>query len=99
MNRPTLALAAALVVALLAAPAVPAAAQERTLVVVQQPGLLESALASCAGGAMIGAVLVYAGGTGPIGPTAGLFCGLSAAASVVSTVTVWTWRSVTSLLP
>ena len=84
--------ALAAVLLLLAAP-VPATAQERTIVVVQQsPGVVESAIASCAGGAAIGALAVYATGIGTIGPTAGLFCGLSVAASLASTAAIWTWR-------
>ncbi len=94
MTRASLALAALL---LQAAPG-PAGAQERTVVVVQPPGLVETAVASCAGGAMIGALAVYASGVGSIGATAGLFCGLSVAASVVSTAAVWTWRLATSPL-
>jgi hypothetical protein len=91
-TRATGALAAAL---LLAVPAA-AGAQERTIVVIpQSPGLAESALASCAGGAIIGALIVVVRGVGAVGPTAGLFCGLSAAASLVSTVTIWTWRTAT----
>ena len=90
--------ALAAVLLLLAAP-VPATAQERTIVVVQQsPGVVESAIASCAGGAMIGALVVYASGLGGVGSTAGLFCGLSVAASVVSSAAVWTWRTATSPL-
>ncbi len=96
MTRATLALAAALLL-LPAAPA-PAGAQERTVVMVQPPGLVETAIASCAGGAMIGVLAVYASGVGAMGPTAGLFCGLSVAASVVSTAAVWTWRLATSPL-
>ena len=70
-----------------------------SVVVVQQIGLAEAAMASCAGGAMIGYLLVVA--TGPGSPTANaaLFCGLSAAATVTSSVTFWAWRSVTGWLP
>lgn len=93
MTRATMALAAALL--LLPAAPQPARAQERSVVVVQSPGLAEAALASCAGGAMIGALVVTASGVGSMGSTAGLFCGLSVAASVVSTITIWTWRTVT----
>jgi hypothetical protein len=89
---------ALLLLLLLASPPGPAAAEERTVVVVEYPGLVETALASCAGGAVIGVIVVAAGGVGQIGPTAGLFCGLSAAAAVVSTATAWTWRAVTGLL-
>lgn len=66
----------------------------------EPPGVVESALAACAGGAVIGALVVaYAGPMEALGPTAGLFCGLSVAATVVSTATVWTWRTVTGVLP
>jgi hypothetical protein len=57
-------------------------------VATQPPGLVESAVASCTGGAvigaMIGALVVFAGGFGAIAPAAGLFCGLSVAASMVT---------------
>ena len=91
--------AAILAAALLLLPAAPGPAraqdQQSVVVVVQPPGLAESALASCAGGAMIGALLVTASGAGGLGATAGMFCGLSVAASVVSTLTFWTWYTVT----
>lgn len=93
----------ALVAALLLLPAIPqrAAAQDRIVVVQQeQPGIIESALAACAGGAVIGVLVVaYAGPMDAMGPTAGLFCGLSVAATVVSNATTWTWHTVTSVLP
>ncbi len=87
MRRAALVLAALLLV-LPAAPE-PAGARERTALVPTQPaGLVESAIASCTGGAvigvMIGALVVFAGGFGAIAPAAGLFCGLSVAASVVT---------------
>ena len=92
MTRPRAALAALMLLLLSAAPG-PAGAQERTVVVVPQtPGLVETAIASCAGGAAIGALVVYSTGMGAIGPTAGLFCGLSVAASLASTAAIWTWR-------
>lgn len=91
MTRPAAALAA-----LLLLPALPAAAQERTVVLTPRPpGLVETAIASCAGGAAIGAVVVYASGIGQAGPTAALFCGLSVAASLASTAAIWTWRAAT----
>lgn len=93
MTRPAAALAALLL--LLPVLSGPAAAQDRTVVVVQPPGLVETAIASCAGGAAIGALAVYATGIGTIGPTAGLFCGLSVAATVASTAAIWTWRIAT----
>ncbi len=70
-----------------------------TVVLVPQVGLAEAALASCAGGAMIGYLLVVATGPGSPTATAALFCGLSAAATVTSSVTFWAWRSVTGWLP
>lgn len=85
MTRAALVLAAML---LLPAMEDPAGARERSFVVSPHPpGLVESALTSCAGGAMIGALLFYAGTLGPIGlgavvPGAGLFCGLSVVATV-----------------
>jgi hypothetical protein len=94
MTRATAALAAALLL-LPAAPGAARAQDHDVVVVVQPPGLAESALASCAGGAMIGALVVTASGAGSVASTAGLFCGLSVAASVVSTLTFWTWRTVT----
>ena len=87
MRRAALVLAALLL--LLPAAPDPAGARERSAAVATQPaGLVESAIASCTGGAvigaMIGALVVVAGGFGAIVPAAGLFCGLSVAASVVS---------------
>ena len=80
-----------LVIALLLPAALrPAGAREHSFVAEPHPpGMLESALTSCAGGAMIGALLLYAGTFGPVGlaavaPGAGLFCGLSVVASVFS---------------
>ena len=91
MTRPAAALAAVLL--LLSVAPGPAAAQDRAVVVTSQtPGMVETAIASCAGGAAIGALIVYASGFGSIVPTAGLFCGLSVAASVASTAAIWTWR-------
>jgi hypothetical protein len=56
------------------------------------PQLVETAVGACAGGAAIGYLVVLATGVGaPLG-TAGLFCGLSVAASVASTTASWGWR-------
>lgn len=67
----------------------------REVVVVQQSGFAETAVASCAGGAAIGYLVVLAtGGVTPVG-TAALFCGLSVAATAASTVAVWTWHTAT----
>ncbi len=80
----------------------PAAAQSAAPVVggavssAPSSGFAEAAVASCAGGAMIGYLAVLAtGGPSPVG-TAALFCGLSVAATTASTVAVWTWETVTS---
>ena len=66
-------------------------------VVVSRPGsFAETAVASCAGGAAIGAlVALVTGGATPVG-TAALFCGLSVAATTASTVAVWTWHTITA---
>lgn len=68
-------------------------------VAVQPVSLAEAAMASCAGGAMIGYLLVVATGPGSPTATAAMFCGLSAAATVASSITFWTWRSLTGWLP
>ncbi len=87
MRRATLAL---LIVLLLPVALRPAGGREHSFVAEPHPpGLLESAITSCAGGALIGALLVYAATFGPVGlaavgPGAGLFCGLSVVASVFS---------------
>ena len=100
----TLAVALALVCAVTLAPTRAMAQSVRadpgsSVVVVQQVSLAEAAMASCAGGAMIGYLLVVATGPGSPTATAALFCGLSAAATVTSSVTFWAWRSVTGWLP
>jgi len=59
--------------------------------------LTEAALASCAGGATIGALVVLASGVGSPSGTAVLFCGLSAAATVTSALTSATWRAMTGV--
>lgn len=102
MRRAALVLAALLVV--LPPAAELAGARERTALVEPQPaGLLETAVASCTGGAVIGAMIgvlvVFAGGFGAIAPAAGLFCGLSVAASVVSSAADHITRLVDELLP
>jgi hypothetical protein len=76
-----------------------AQAVEREVVVVRQGGLTEAAISACAGGAAIGVILVLASGTGAMGPTAGLFCGLSVAATVTASVAGYAWRVVGSTLP
>jgi hypothetical protein len=59
-------------------------------------GFAEAAVASCAGGAAIGYLVVLAvGAPSPLG-TAALFCGLSVAATVASAAAVWTWDAATS---
>jgi hypothetical protein len=72
--------------------------QREETVVVQSPGLAETAVASCAGGAAIGYLVVVATGFGSAIGTPALYCGLSVAASVASTVATWTWRSSTAQL-
>lgn len=81
---------------LLAGPlfAAPAAAQSVLVEGVQPTGFAEAAVASCAGGAMIGYLVVLAAGT-PLG-TAALFCGLSVVATAASGIAVWTWDTATS---
>jgi hypothetical protein len=69
------------------------ATQRGEPVVVQSPGLAETAVASCAGGAAIGYLVVVATGFGSAIGTPALYCSLSVAASVASTVASWTWRS------
>ncbi len=77
-------------------PPPPPSPNERQVVVVPRgPGLVEAAISSCAGGASIGYLLVYASGVGDPLATSALFCGLSAAASVTGGLTSWVWRSVT----
>jgi len=79
--------------------ATPAAAQTEQRAVVAVPAsFAETAVASCAGGAMIGYLAVATtGGASPLG-TAALFCGLSIAATTASTVALWTWHRTTSLI-
>lgn len=85
-----LAIVLTLVAALLARPA---AAQSAPA-----SGFAEAALASCAGGAMIGYLAVLATGAPSPAGTAALFCGLSVAATAASTVTMWTWQKTTSII-
>ncbi|MGE0225529.1 MAG: hypothetical protein AB7F35_23990 [Acetobacteraceae bacterium] len=91
-----------LALALLAAGLAPRVARadvvrQETVIVMPPVGVGEAALASCAGGAAIGFLLVVASGVGSPAGTAALFCGLSAAATVTSSVTFWTWRTVTGV--
>nr|UXE44806.1 hypothetical protein Hi04_10k_c377_00035 [uncultured bacterium] len=89
--------ATSLVVLTLASP-VKAQSASGGAVVVVPAGFAETAVASCAGGAMIGYLAVLAtGAPSPIG-TAALFCGLSVAATTASTVAVWTWHKTTWFL-
>ncbi len=81
---------------LLAAPAAAQPAPNQSVVVMQQAGFAQAAVASCAGGAMIGYLAVLASGAAtPLG-TAALFCGLSVAATAASGIAVWTWNTTTS---
>lgn len=58
------------------------------------PTIGEAAVSACAGGAAIGFLIVWGTGTGGALPTAALFCGLSVAATVSSSVAAQAWRSV-----
>jgi hypothetical protein len=63
---------------------------------------MESTIGACAGGAVIGAAVAYAGGAYVVGPpmvaqTAGLFCGLSVAATWSAQTAMSVWRGVTGL--
>ena len=66
---------------------------ERDVIVVRQCGVTEAMISACAGGAAIGAVIVWGSGTGAVLPTAGLFCGLSVAATISASVATYAWRS------
>ncbi len=85
MTRPGFLLALALL--LPAAPGAPAEARESTFAVPPSPpDAVESVVTTCAGGAIIGALVFYAGTLGPVRlrtvpPGAALFCGLFVAAS------------------
>jgi hypothetical protein len=80
--------------------ATPASAQPVGGVIGASPdsgdGFIESAIASCAGGAAIGYLAALATGVPSPGGTAALFCGLSVAATTASTVAVGTWHLITS---
>lgn len=65
------------------------------VVYVEPASFAENALASCAGGAAIGYLIVVASGAPSPGATAALFCGLSVAATAASTAAVWTWETIT----
>jgi hypothetical protein len=87
--------AAALAAALLLVPAAPGPADawaERSVPLApEQPGLVQTAVASCTGGAiigaMIGALALSVGNFFGVFPSAGLFCGISVAATMVTTAT------------
>ena len=68
------------------------------IVVAGGSSLAESAIASCAGGAAIGYLVVLGTGVGAPVETSALFCGLSVAASVASSVAVEAWRSTARLM-
>jgi hypothetical protein len=87
-------LSAAPAVAQTAAPVIGGVVSSPQVIVVNQPGLVETAAASCAGGAAIGYLMVLAVGAPAPGTTAALFCGLSVAATTASAVTAWTWHKV-----
>lgn len=80
---------------MLAALASPARAQDT---VPWNPGLMEAAVSSCAGGAAVGAIVALGGGMTPPVPTAVLFCGLSVSATLAANLAARTWRATTSLL-
>lgn len=67
------------------------------VVYVESSGFAEAAVASCAGGAMIGVLAGFAVGTPSPGSTAALFCGLSVAATAASSITAWTWHKAASI--
>jgi hypothetical protein len=69
---------------------------EQQVVIVPSPSFTESAVASCAGGAMIGYLLVAASGAGAPVATSALFCGMSVAASATGSITAWLWHRVTA---
>ena len=73
----------------------PPPARIEQVIVVPEPNFTEAAVASCAGGAMIGYLIVAASGAGAPLATSALFCGLSAAASATGGLTAWAWRHVT----
>ena len=77
-----------------AAPVIGGVVSSPQVVVANPPSLAENALASCAGGAAIGYLVVLAAGAPTPGATAALFCGLSVAATTASTITAWTWHMV-----
>lgn len=89
------------VAALLVGGSRPASAQiaDREIIVVRSASVTEAAVSACAGGAAIGVLLVWASGAGSAAPTAGLFCGLSVAATVAASTASYAWRSVGGLLP
>ncbi len=72
----------------------PSAQTEQQVVIMPSPSFSEAAVASCAGGAMIGYLLVAASGAGTPVATSALFCGLSVAASATGSVTAWLWHRV-----
>ncbi len=83
---------------LLAGPLLVAPAAAQSAGGVQPVDLAQAAVASCAGGAMIGYLAVLATGAAtPVG-TAALFCGLSVAATAASSIAVWTWDTTTSFV-
>lgn len=77
--------AAALVLLAVCAPG--AGARPADIRGVPPPGIVKSAATSCAGGAVIGALVVYVGGLGAVMPIAGMFCGLSVALTAAGAVT------------
>jgi len=62
------------------------------------PGLIEIAISSCAGGAAVGALVAWGGGSAAPLPTAAVFCGLSVSATVAANVAGMTWRGLSGLI-
>lgn len=90
--RPMRAVAVIAIVGLLAGEAA-AAPVEQNGQTVWQPTLMEVAISSCAGGAAVGVLVAWGGGTMAPAPAAALFCGLSVSATVAANVASRAWRS------
>jgi hypothetical protein len=77
--------------------AMPARADDpASVIAARSSGIVETAVASCAGGAAIG--YLVAAGSGAGGATVATFCGLSVAASVAGAASLWAWRGATGYL-
>ena len=97
MRKSAIVLAAVLLLLLPAGPRTAAAQapekQREIIYLHQPPGIMEAALSSCAGGAILGALISYSSGVGIPTATAGLWCAMSFGASLISSGTMWTWRT------